>query len=54
MHYNVYILKTSIYQASIWAETEEEAAQKLKDAPDGQELRLVDSWWDLDTIEVEE
>jgi hypothetical protein len=54
VRYKVYILRTVIYRASIYAETREDAEKKLAHDPEGEQLRLFDSWWDFDSIEAEE
>jgi len=62
MWYRAYILKTVIYRTDINAETRNAAGQILEDKlagelgskPEAELLEAIDTWWDYDSIEIEE
>mgnify|MGYP006285016511 CR=1 FL=1 len=62
MWYKAYILKTVIYRIDINAKSKRAAGRILEDKltdglnskPEAEYLETIDSWWDYDSIEIEE
>ena len=62
MWYRAYILKTVIYRMDINAKSKRAAGRILEDKlagelgskPEAELLEAIDTWWDYDSIEIEE
>jgi len=62
MWYRAYILKTVIYRMDINAKSKRAAGRILEDTlagelgskPEAELLEAIDTWWDYDSIEIEE